>query len=380
VRNEEIFNTLKSPRKLGTFLVRIYQRSHLDLWLLVGIAALIAFALLILYSATNGNWAALSHQGFSFLLALGIMIFLAQISPERYKNFAPWFFSLTLFLLLAVLVLGVISKGAQRWINLGWFHFQPSEMMKISMPMMLSWYLKDKNLPPTFKVLLISGVILLIPVLMIIKQPDLGTAIVIAFSGFFVLLLAGINRRFLISTGLVVATSLPILWHFLHPYQKERIITFLNPENDPLGSGYHIIQSKIAIGSGGFLGKGFMHGSQIHLQFLPEHSTDFIFGVCAEELGLIGCFILISIFLFIAARGLYISLNAQNTFSRLLAGSLILTFFISFFINIGMVIGILPVVGIPLPLVSYGGSSVVTILASFGIIMSIKTHKKLLSS
>ena len=253
-------------------------------------------------------------------------------------------------------------------------------MMKIAMPMMLAWYLKDKNLPPDRKTLSMSLIILLVPVFIIAKQPDLGTALIIAATGIFVILLTGINWKLIGGSIIAIAIGVPFIWHFMHYYQKNRILTFLNPERDPLGSGYHIIQSKIAIGSGGFLGKGWLHGSQTHLQFLPEHSTDFIFAVCGEELGFIGCIVLIGLFTYLVARGLYISNRAQDTFDRLLAGSLILTFFLSFLVNIGMVIGLLPVVGLPLPLVSYGGSSIVTLMAGFGIIMSIHTHRKLLPS
>jgi rod shape determining protein RodA len=245
---------------------------------------------------------------------------------------------------------------------------------------MLAWYLNDKYLPPSGKTILTCSAILLIPVIMIAKQPDLGTAIIIAFTGIFVLLLAGIRWKLIWSILGSIAIFLPILWHFMHAYQKNRILTFLDPTRDPRGAGYHIIQSKIAIGSGGFWGEGWLHGTQTHLQFLPEHSTDFIFGVCGEELGFIGCILLLSIFMYIICRGLYISRNAHDTFTRLLAGSLSLTFFISFFVNIGMVIGVLPVVGLPLPLVSYGGSSLVTLMAGFGIIMSVQTHKKLIAT
>jgi rod shape determining protein RodA len=252
--------------------------------------------------------------------------------------------------------------------------------MKLAMPMMLSWYLDDKTLPPTASVLLACSALLAIPVLLTAKQPDLGTAIIIAASGVFVILLSGISWRLIAGISTLAALSTPILWHFMHAYQKERVMTFLNPESDPLGSGYHIIQSKIAIGSGGLFGKGWLNGTQAHLKFLPEHTTDFIFAVGAEEFGFIGAVILILVFLGILSRCLYISSQAQSTFSRLLTGSLCLTFFISVFINIGMVAGILPVVGIPLPFISYGGTSLVSIMAGFGIIMSVQTHKKLLSS
>lgn len=378
------YNFLDNPKShkstTGYFLHFLWNKSHLDLPLLLGIIILIVTGLFILYSASNQDLQAISHQIASMGFAFIILFIFAQIPSHKYCTIAPWFFFFTLFLLFLVLASGAVSKGAQRWLNLGFMRFQPSELMKLAMPMMLAWYLKDKNLPPRLKNIFISLAILIIPTLMIAKQPDLGTAIIIAITGLFVIILAGISWKFVVSSITSVALFLPIAWHFMHDYQKNRILTFLDPEKDPLGKGYHIIQSKIAIGSGGFLGKGWLHGSQTHLQFLPEHSTDFIFAVCGEELGFIGCFILIAIFAYIVGRGLYISKNAQDTFTRLLAGSLSLTFFISFFINIGMVIGIVPVVGLPLPLVSYGGSSLVTLMAGFGIIMSINTHRKLLSS
>ncbi|MCK4609088.1 MAG: rod shape-determining protein RodA [Gammaproteobacteria bacterium] len=359
---------------------KLWHFLHIDIPLLVGILLLITMGLFILYSASNQNTALIIRQATRMLIALGIMFVLAQIPPRKYKGWAPWLFGLCLLLLLAVLGIGAMSKGAQRWLNLGLFSFQPSEIMKLAVPMMLAWYLSDKRLPPDFKTLLICGAIILVPVVATAKQPDLGTALIIAIAGIFVLLLAGISWKLVTSTAALLALCFPIVWHFMHSYQRARVLTFLNPERDPLGSGYHIIQSKIAIGSGGLLGKGWLHGTQSHLHFLPEHATDFIFAVCSEEFGLIGCLILLAILLYIIGRGLYISSQAQDTFTRLLAGSLTLTFFLSFFVNIGMVTGILPVVGLPLPLISYGGSSIVTLMAGFGIIMSIHTHRKLVTS
>lgn len=353
-----------------------WGKVHVDLPLLIGLLLLAIFGSAILYSAGNQNFVFFLHQVGSILLAFAIMFLIAQISPYRYAAIAPWLFGLALVLLVAVLGVGVISKGAQRWLNLGLLKFQPSEIMKLAMPLMLAWYLKDKTLPMKLKDFSICCLILAFPVLMIIKQPDLGTAIVVAVTGMFVILLAGVTWQLIVAIISAMVVIMPIGWHFMHDYQKERILTFISPESDPLGSGYNIIQSKIAIGSGGFLGKGWLHGTQVHLQFLPEHATDFIFAVCGEELGFIGCVLLLVILCYIVARCLYISVKAQDTFTRLLAGSLSLTFFTSFFINIGMVIGLLPVVGIPLPLVSYGGSSLITIMAGFGIVMSIHTHRK----
>lgn len=305
------------------------------------------------------------------------MFILAQIPPNKYRIWAPWFFGLSVVLLAIVLVAGQVDMGARRWLNLEIFRFQPSELMKIAMPMMLAWYFADKPLPPTYRVLAIAAILMLIPVLLIAKQPDLGTAILILLSGCCVILLAGISWRMIAGLFAMALAAMPVLWHFMHAYQKQRVLTFLNPQRDPLGAGYHIIQSKIAIGSGGIFGEGWLHGTQSHLQFLPEHATDFIFAVFSEEFGLVGTVALLGLYLFMVGRCLMIAKQAQDTFTRLLAGSLGLTFFFSIFINIGMVTGILPVVGLPLPLISYGGTAIVTVLASFGVIMSIHSHRNL---
>ncbi len=370
----------QQARPLPGVLLRLLMRLHIDIPLLLGLLLLMAFGLFILFSASNQSFALVSKQISNLIIALIAMFIFAQIPPRKFKTWAPWIFGATLTLLFAVLVIGAISKGAQRWLNLGLIRFQPSEIMKLAVPILLAWYLGDKQLPPSLKEIGVCLIIIAIPAVMIAKQPDLGTALIITISGIIVLLLAGIRWKLFASFFVLMALSLPILWHLMHSYQRNRVLTFLNPERDPLGSGYHIIQSKIAIGSGGFFGKGWLNGTQSHLHFLPEHATDFIFAVCGEELGLIGCTALLVVLIYIVGRGLYISNHAQDTFTRLLSGSLILTFFVSFFVNIGMVIGILPVVGLPLPLVSYGGTSMVTLLAGFGIIMSIHTHRKLLTS
>jgi rod shape determining protein RodA len=356
------------------------QILHLDWPLLIGLLLLVGMGLVILYSASNQDFGSITRQGIRIGIAFLVMWSLAQIPPTTYQVWAPWLFLITLLLLLAVLALGVIGKGAQRWLNLWIFQFQPSELMKLFVPMMLAWYLHNKSLPPSFKNLLVLGLIILVPAVLIAKQPDLGTALLIIMSGFCVIVLAGISSRLLLALAGLAAIFAPILWHFMHQYQRDRVLTFLNPARDPLGSGYHIIQSKIAIGSGGFFGKGWLNGTQSHLQFLPEHATDFIFAVSGEEFGFIGALILLMMYGIVVARGLYISLHAQDTFSRLLAGGLSLMLFISAFVNMGMVTGILPVVGVPLPFVSYGGTSFVTLIASFGILMSIQTHRKLLGS
>ena len=350
---------------------------HLDYLLLSLIFILISFGLVILYSASNENPAMMMRQAMRLSFAVSITLIFALIPPYRYKVWTPWLYIIAMLLLIAVMVMGKIGKGAQRWLDLGFFRFQPSEIMKLAVPMMVAWYLEDKKPPFDWKILSVAVAIFAIPTLLITKQPDLGTSIIVACAGASVVFLAGLSTRILIFIGCSIVGSAPVLWHILHDYQRQRILTLLNPEKDPLGNGYHIIQSKIAIGSGGLSGKGWLNGSQSHLNFLPEHATDFIFAVCGEEFGFLGSVILITVILLITLRCFQISQNAQTSYAKLLSGSLAITFFISSFVNIGMVMGILPVVGIPLPLVSYGGTAMVTFLASFGILMSISTHRVL---
>ncbi|OGT46629.1 MAG: rod shape-determining protein RodA [Gammaproteobacteria bacterium RIFCSPHIGHO2_12_FULL_38_11] len=357
-----------------------WDNLHLDPLLLLGLIFLAAIGLFILYSASNASEQVVVKQGYRIALSFALMFFFAQIPPNFYKRWAPWLYAISFLLLIAVLIIGKVNMGGRRWISLGLFRFQPSEFMTVAMPIILAWFLSEKVLPPKWPAILLSGLMILLPALLVAKEPDLGTAIVVTLSGFFVLLLAGIRWRFIGMLGGILIGFSPLIWHFMHTYQKNRVLTFLNPERDPLGNGYHIIQSKIAIGSGGFFGKGWMHGTQSHLSFLPAHTTDFIFAVSGEELGFIGCFIILAIFILIFLRCLIISLNAQDNFTRLLSGSLALTFIMSAFINLGMVVGILPVVGVPLPLISYGGSSMTALMINFGMIMSIHTHKRLWSS
>jgi rod shape determining protein RodA len=358
----------------------VWQCIHIDLPLLLGILLLMSLGLVILYSASNQNINVVEQQLVHTGLALGVMFLFAQIPPSTYQRWALWIYLAGVGLLLTVLVMGHIGKGAQRWLNLGFTRLQPSEVMKIAIPLMLAWYYHRKHLPLSMKTILLSAILILIPALLTAKQPDLGTAILLVVAGFSTLFLAGLSFWLITLMLILVSLGAPLMWFLLHDYQRQRVLTFFSPERDPLGAGYHIIQSKIAIGSGGLFGKGWLNGTQSHLHFLPEHSTDFIFAACGEEFGFIGGMILITLFMLVVIRGLVITINAQDTFSRLLAGSLTLTFFVSFFVNIGMVTGILPVVGIPLPLISYGGSSMVTLMASFGILMSIQTHRKLLTS
>ncbi|HSN22550.1 MAG TPA: rod shape-determining protein RodA [Methylomicrobium sp.] len=355
---------------------KLLRKFHIDIPLLLCLLLTALISFVILYSSGGQDMGVLLRQGARVGLAFLLMTALAQVNPIQFKRYASILFGIGIFLLIAVLIMGQIGKGAQRWLDLGFFRFQPSEMIKITTPMMVAWYLAEHNLPPKPKQLLIAGFLILLPTLLIAKQPDLGTAILVASSGAAVLFFAGLSYWFIIAIAGIIGASTPIIWHFMHDYQRDRVRTFLNPEADPLGRGYHIIQSKIAIGSGGIYGKGWLGSTQSELDFLPESSTDFIFAVFAEEFGLFGCIGLLTLYLLIIGRSLYIASQARDSFNRLLASSLALTFFVYVFVNIGMVIGILPVVGVPLPMISYGGTSIVTLLAGFGIMMSIHTHQK----
>jgi len=362
-------------RRLG-----LLARMHLDLPLLLSLLLLCGFGLVVLYSASGQDWGQVQRQGIRLGIAAGVMVLVAQIPPATLRRWSPWLFLGGISLLVAVLVMGEIGKGAQRWLDLGFMRFQPSELVKLAAPMMLAWYLCDRSLPPRWLDLAIVLALIAVPAALIAKQPDLGTAILVASSGLFVLFLSGISWRLILGFASLAALAAPAAWYLMHDYQRQRVLTFLDPETDPLGAGYHIIQSKIAIGSGGVWGKGWLNGTQSQLEFLPERHTDFIFAVLSEEFGLIGVLTLVSIYLIIILRGLYIASRAQDSYSRLLAGSLTLVFFVYLFVNTGMVSGLLPVVGVPLPLVSYGGTSLVTLMASFGILMSVHTHRRLIAA
>jgi len=352
---------------------------HIDAPLLGGSLILCLFGLVLLYSAGGQDLDIVLRQGSRIAIGLVLMFTFAQFTPAHFQRWVPWLYGVGFLLLLAVMFFGTGKKGAQRWLDVGLFRFQPSEFMRIIIPMTAAWYLNDKHLPPSLPQILVVLMLVFVPVGLIARQPDLGTAILIALTGVAVLFFAGLRWKHIVLALLAVVGGAPLLWSRMHDYQRQRLLTLLDPEKDPLGSGYHIIQSKIAVGSGGVFGKGWLNGTQSHLEFLPEHTTDFIFAVFCEEFGFIGVLVLLAAYLFILARGLTIALEAQGTFSRLLAASLTFTLFIYVFINMGMVIGSLPVVGVPLPLISYGGTSLVTILASFGILMSLRAHRKLLS-
>src|SRR6266403_6032370 len=345
------------------------------------LAIIVCFGILVVYSASGQNLKMVEHHLGNIAIAVTAMIALAKLATPQYlRLFAPIAYALGVLLLIVVELTGHIGKGAQRWLDVGFMRFQPSEIMKLAVPMMCAWYMHDRPLPPTFKDLFVMAIMIGVPTAMIVVQPDLGTALLIAASGLIVMLLAGLQVQIILISIPLIGGAAWAGWHFIHEYQRQRVLMFLNPENDPLGAGYHIIQSQIAIGSGGVFGKGYMNGSQAQLEFLPERSTDFIFAVIGEEFGLLGLLLLLLLYAFVVGRAIYLATQTQDTFARLLAGSLALTFFVYVFINAGMVTGLLPVVGVPLPLVSYGGSSVVTLLAGFGILMALYSRRKLIGS
>jgi rod shape determining protein RodA len=358
---------------------RIMAGMKLDGPLLVGLVSICAFGLVVLWSASGQDSSMLVRQVIRLGVAFAALLVIAQVPPKVLRLWSPWLFAGGLGLLLLVLAAGDLGKGAQRWLDLGIVRFQPSEIMKLAVPMMAAWYLHDRPLPPRLLELPVLLALVAVPAMLIARQPDLGTALLVASSGLLVVLLGGLRLRLIVLLGTLGAILAPVLWHFMHDYQRRRVLTLFNPESDPLGAGYHIIQSKIAIGSGGMFGKGWGNGSQAQLEFLPERSTDFICAVLGEEFGLIGLVLLMAGYLFLVGRGLYIALQAQDTYTRLLAGSISLTFFVYVFVNTGMVTGLLPVVGVPLPLISYGGTAMVTLMAGFGILMGINGHRNLLT-
>lgn len=358
----------------------IWQRLHLDMPLLFGLLALMTLGLFVVYSAGGQDSALLIRQAKRVAIASLVMFIVAQIPPLYYRKWAVPAFIVGIALLVAVLLFGDVRNGAKRWLFIGFTFIQPSEIMKLFMPIMTAWFISQFNLPTKLIHVLGAFILVLIPTLLIARQPDLGTSLLIASSGLFVIFLAGASWKLIGTCGLLASAFAPIFWMFLmKDYQKQRVLTLLNPEQDPLGAGYHIIQSKIAIGSGGLNGKGWLQGTQSQLEFLPERHTDFIFAVFSEEFGLVGVTILLLVYLAVVMRGLWIAVNAQHAFTKLLAGSITLTFFVYVFVNIGMVSGLLPVVGVPLPLVSYGGTSMVTLMAGFGILMAISTHRRFIA-
>jgi rod shape determining protein RodA len=345
------------------------------------LAIIVAIGTLVVYSASGQNWKMVEHHLANIGIAVVAMLALAKFATPQYlRLFAPFAYLLGVMLLIVVELTGHIGKGAQRWLDIGFMRFQPSEIMKLAVPMVCAWYMHERPLPPRFVDLVAMGLLIAVPTAMIVKQPDLGTALLIASSGLIVMLFAGLQIRIILISIPLVGGAAWAAWHFIHDYQRQRILTFINPETDRLGTGYHIIQSQIAIGSGGVFGKGWMNGSQAQLEFLPERSTDFIFAVIGEEFGLLGQLLVLTLYGVVIGRALYLAMQAQDTFARLTGGAIALSFFVYVFVNSGMVSGILPVVGVPLPLISYGGTSMVTLLAGFGILMSLHSHRKLIGS
>jgi rod shape determining protein RodA len=376
---EEI-NSESRARRTLTGAARILSALKIDGPLVVGLALISAYGLVVLYSASGQSVPTIVRTIIRIMLGAVAMLVLARVNPNFLRRTTPWLYVIGVFLLIVVEIFGHIGLGAQRWLSLGIIRFQPSELMKLAVPMMCAWYLHERPLPPSFTSLVLLCGLILVPVGLVAVEPDLGTAALIGVGGVLVIIMAGLPVRVMVALLAVAAVGAWVGWDFMHDYQRKRVLTFIDPQTDPLGAGYHIIQSQIAIGSGGIFGKGWMNGSQAQLDFLPERSTDFIFAVIGEEFGLVGVSILLVLYMFVTARAIFLAMQTQDTFARLLAGSLALTFFVYVFINAGMVTGLLPVVGVPLPLVSYGGTSVVTLLAGFGILMALYSHRKLISS
>ncbi|GGC81919.1 rod shape-determining protein RodA [Marinobacter halophilus] len=360
----------------------VWSAIHLDPLLLLLLLLLIGAGLFVLYSGADRNIEVVKAQGIRFGVALVVMLVFAQLDPAVFRRWAPWLYLAGMMGLVAVLVAGVGAKGAQRWLAIpGLPRFQPSELMKLVVPMMAAWYLSRHYLPPRLSHVALGLLIVLVPMGLIIQQPDLGTSLLVGMAGIFVVFFAGISWKLIAAFFAMVSVSAPMMWFFvMRDYQKQRVLTLLDPQSDPLGAGWNIIQSKTAIGSGGMDGKGWLQGTQSHLEFLPESHTDFIVAVLAEEFGFIGMMLLMVLYFLIVLRCLYIAATAQDSFSRLLAGALTMTFFIYVFVNVGMVSGLLPVVGVPLPLISYGGTSGVTLMAAFGVLMSIHTHRRMITA
>ena len=350
---------------------------NMDGPLLSGLLLICAFGLLVLYSASGESSSLIINQAVRLGVAIVAMLVVAQLPPGFLRRWTPWAYAAGIVLLVLVLTKGEVGQGARRWLDFG-VRFQPSEAMKLAVPMMTAWFLHDRQIPPKLGHLVVIAILIAVPTFLIAKQPDLGTSLLIAASGIIVIILAGMSFKLIFALVALCVPGALVLWNFMQDYQKQRVLTLLNPDSDPLGAGYNIIQSKIAIGSGGLFGKGWTNGSQAHLEFLPERHTDFIFAVLGEEFGLFGVLVLLALYMFVIGRGLYIAVQAPDTYSRLLAGSISLTFLVYVFVNTAMVTGLVPVVGVPLPLVSFGGTSMVTLMAGFGILMSIHSHRKLL--
>jgi len=362
--------------RLQRLLRRMMTRPRIDLPLAFGLFLLCCVGLMTLYSASGGSVAMIVGQASRFVMGGVLVLLISRIPPPVLRSWTPWLYASGVVLLLLVAEFGEVRNGSRRWLNLGVMSFQPSEMLKLAMPMMVAWYLHPRQLPPRWKDIIMVGILIGVPAGLIAGQPDLGTALLVSAAGAFALFLSGMAWWKIGSLLAAVGAMIPVAWHFMHDYQRNRVHTFLDPESDPLGKGWHIIQSQIAVGSGGLFGKGWQHGTQSRLDFLPEHTTDFIFAVFSEEFGLVGVAGLMTLYAFIIGRCLWIAMEARDTYSRLLAGAISMSFFVYVFVNGGMVAGMLPVVGVPMPMVSYGGTSAVSLLTGFGVLMSIHAHRK----
>jgi rod shape determining protein RodA len=357
-----------------------FATGHLDLPLLGFLALLLLVSLVMVFSASGQSATRLTSHGANIVVALTVLWAAARVPPQYWMQFALPLYVLGLVLLVAVGLFGEVVNGARRWLDLGIMRLQPSEIMRLAVPLALAHYYHKHEHGLKLRHHAAAALILALPLTLIVRQPDLGTSLLIGASGFYVIFLAGLPARLMLGVAALGAASLPVLWHQMHDYQQQRVLTLFDPSQDPLGTGYHTIQSTIAVGSGGFMGKGWLNGTQTQLDFLPEAHTDFIFAVFSEEFGFFGNVLLLLLYTAIIARGLVLAAGASDLFGRLLSASVTLTFFTYAFVNIGMVSGILPVVGVPLPLVSYGGTSMVTVLLSFGILMSVRTHRKLVKT
>jgi rod shape determining protein RodA len=365
---------------LARWWARYRRRTAFDLPLMAMLLATCALGLLVLYSASGADTGLVLRQTVRFAVGFAALVILAWLPPAALRRWSPWVYAVGLLLLIAVAVLGE-GRGAQRWLDLGVLRFQPSEILKLAVPMTLAAWLHERVLPPRFSDLVILGLLTAVPALLIIEQPDLGTALLVLAAASFVIFLAGLSWRWIIGGSLALIAYAPIHWiWFMHDYQRQRVLTLLDPEADPLGSGWHILQSEIAVGSGGLAGKGYLEGTQSQLDFLPERHTDFILAVYGEEFGWLGVLLLFALYFAIVARCLWIAANARDTFGRLVAGSFALSFFLYVMVNAGMISGLLPVVGVPLPFISYGGTAAVVLLASFGVIQSVHVHRRLVGS
>ncbi|WP_266184267.1 rod shape-determining protein RodA [Dyella humicola] len=363
--------------RLVRFLRRMMTRPRIDLPLAFGLFVLAIVGLMTLYSASGGSMTMVTGQAARFVMGGLLVVLISRIPPTVLRSWTPWLYAASVALLLVVAALGQVRSGSKRWLDLGVMSFQPSELLKLTMPMMVAWYLHSRQLPPRWKDIIVVGILIAIPAGLIAEQPDLGTALLVSAAGAFALFLSGMAWWKIGSLLAAVGGMVPVAWHFLHEYQRNRVRTLLDPESDPLGNGWHIIQSQIAVGSGGVFGKGWQHSTQSRLDFLPEHTTDFIFAVFSEEFGLVGVIGLMLLYAFIIGRCLWIAMEARDTYSRLLAGAIGMSFFVYVFVNGGMVAGMLPVVGVPMPLVSYGGTSAVSLLTGFGVVMSIFANRKM---